>query len=390
MGLFRFFRKRKQEKALNEVESRYESNGLLEGEKLDGSTAKRYLLEQCEALTQCTTDLISARQEYESVTSYLTDIQIIENMDEEEHKRLVDIASSILSLEESKETMQNKVDKLPDAKFNIMDREKDDIPKAIGRLKENEQTQYIMKRDLDYLEGEKVEWIYEKSELEQEQKLLRKLSRVGVVLESILVCAFLSLFLLNYDAASTVVLVGLLVLGVVLCGILIRMENIKSQIKRCVINYNRAVKIQNSIKFKYVNITNAVDYAHERFQVTSAKELEKQWQLYLEAVKERERLSQANDDLSYYRESLMRLLRQYNLYDARVWPYQAAALVNAKEMVEVKHVLLERRQKIRNRIEKAVVTMKELRDEIVRLSKEQGVFTSEMKGILESVNKLLG
>ena len=40
--------------------------------------------------------------------------------------------------------------------------------------------------------------------------------------------------------------------------------------------------------------------------------------------------------------------------------------------------------------DEAVVTMKELRDEIVRLSKEQGVFTSEMKGILESVNKLLG
>ncbi len=389
MRLFHFFKKRKEHKNLEEVVNRYESTVLLDEQKSDILQVKKYLLERCESLANDTTDLVSAKKEYQSVTNYLTDIQVIETMDDQDRSKLTDIASSILSLEESRQSMQKKVGRLPDSRFNLLDRNKDEIPKAIMRLKENENTQYIMKKDLDYLDGEKVEWVYEKSELSRERELLRKISRIGVVLEFLVICTFMIFFFLELSTEASIALVVALGVALLLCFFLIRMQNLKVNQKKCTVNYNRAVKIQNSIKYRYINVTNAVDYSHEKFQVHDVKELEKDWQLYLEAVKEREKLSAADDELSYYRNNLVRLLRMYNLYDATVWQNQAIALVNSKEMVEVKHRLLERRQKIRTRIEKTTNEIRITKDEVMNISKEKNIFTPEMKGILDSVEYAL-
>ncbi|SFP90430.1 hypothetical protein SAMN02910358_00005 [Lachnospiraceae bacterium XBB1006] len=388
MGLFSFFKKRKSEAQFHEVVAHYDQNVDVP-EKTQQGDLRHQILEGCHQMEESATEYHNAKQEYQSLTSYLTDIQKIEDFGSEERNRLLEIATSIITLEDSTQSMREKVERLPDSKFYQMDREKNEIPKDIRRLKENEELQNMMKRDLDYLEGEKVEWTYEKGELTHEQNVLRIICRSSMIVEALVIAGFLTFFLMEAKMIYTVLLVCMLVIGVVVSGILIRMQNLKSLLKRCNMNYNRAVTIQNSIKLRYVNMKNAVDYTCERYGVSSARELEKNWQLYLEAVKELERLEQANDDLSYYKDALLRLLRRHNLYDAGIWPYQVHALVDHREMVEVKHLLLERRQKVRTRMETSIASIKSTKREVLALAKQHRVYPEEMRGILENIQALV-
>ncbi|MBE5906806.1 MAG: hypothetical protein E7277_08500 [Lachnospiraceae bacterium] len=388
MGLFSFFKKRKKSVELNEVVAHYDQTVDIP-DKTEKGDLRHQILEGCRQMEENATEYHNAKQEYQSLTSYLTDIQIIEDFSQEERTRLLEIATSIITLEDSTQSMREKVERLPDSKFYQMDREKNEIPKDIRRLKENEELQNMMKRDIDYLEGEKVEWTYEKGEVANEKKVLGIICRSSMIVEGLIIIAFVTCFMLEIKNIYTVLLVGMLVVGAAVSGLLIRMQNLKSLLKRCNMNYNRAVTIQNSIKLRYVNMKNAVDYTCERYGVSSAKELEKNWQLYLEAVKELERLEQANDDLSYYKEALLRLLRRHRLYDASIWPYQVHALVDHREMVEVKHLLLERRQKVRTRMENATASIKSTKRQVLAIAKQHRVYPEEMRGILENIQTLI-
>ena len=223
----------------------------------------------------------------------------------------------------------------------------DQIPYIIKRLKENEAYQTTVKRDMQYLEGEREEWRYYKEALEQECRLLRRLLYLlagGFIAAAILIVVLSQMmrfdvrmpFLLSVAAAGAAG--GLLVL---------RLQNDVADIKRSQANINRATTLLNKISFKYVNVTNAVDYACEKYHVENSYELNYIWDQYLEAVKEREKYERTNDDLEYFNDKLVRQLHAYRLYDARIWIHQAKALMDKKEMVEVKHELLVRRQKLR-------------------------------------------
>jgi hypothetical protein len=154
------------------------------------------------------------------------------------------------------------------------------------------------------------------------------------------------------------------------------------------VNANHAISLLNKTKIKYVNITNAVDYAHEKYHVHNARELEYQWEQYQEAVRERERMSLANQDLDYYNRKLVKELKKYQLYDADVWVDQPLALVNPSEMSELKHNLLVRRQKIRARLQYNADVVESERAKIDRLMKLNPEYADEIREIIRSVDQL--
>ncbi|MBQ1871308.1 MAG: hypothetical protein II147_03910 [Lachnospiraceae bacterium] len=386
----RFFKKRKEKKKLKEVTDRYEAD-ILSSERLkDIDFVKRYVVEQCEQMTKSATELSDLKKEYATLTSYLTDIQLIETMDEEDHNKLLDIANNIVNLNKAKKDMMETLGKIPDSRYNALDSYEDDIPKAIERLRENEHTQAVMKKDMEYLDGEKIEWAYEKSAINDEQNTLKKFSFLLILLIGSAAIVYFCLMNLYGGEKVHLALIIALISGVAECGILWRMQNNKRDILQCNVNYNKAVEIQNSVKLKYVNITNAVDYAHDKYNTKSADDLAADWQKYLEAKKDRERLIEANEDLEYYRNAMVELLRSYNLYDAITWPYQVDALLDPKEMVEVKHAHLEKRQNVRLRMGELIDTVRDTKNVVEKLTAEQNVLNAEVRGIIETVNRITG
>ncbi len=86
----------------------------------------------------------------------------------------------------------------------------------------------------------------------------------------------------------------------------------------------------------------------------------------------------------------MDFLESLHLYDSKIWEYQARALYDPNEMVEVKHRLVTRRQKIREQINHNTESVKLERDEIDRIMQEHNFFVPEILEIIHSVDKLCG
>ena len=123
------------------------------------------------------------------------------------------------------------------------------------------------------------------------------------------------------------------------------------QMRQATRNENQAINLLNVVCMKYANVTKAVEYTKDKYGVHNSTELNYTWEQYVTAVKEKEKFLRNNDDLEYFNGRLIRLLQRIDLYDRKIWLDQTKALIDEDEMVEIKHNLVKRRQKIRGHIE---------------------------------------
>ncbi len=390
MKIFKFFRRRnRKKKDVNEILEQV-TEELLPEDISDERKVQHYLLEHCEQIIENAKELEDQKSEYRVVTSYLKDIQLIEDMPEQEMTILKDTANSMIALNQSREDYLATTKKINDSQFAQMQREEDKMVSSIQTLQANEMYQAAVKRDMQYLEGEKTEWIYYRQELVNEQGILRRLAYVlfGVLLMLMTVILVLRV---GFEVETTYLFMILAAAGAIGgAAIFIRMQNNTSEMKKAEVNTNHAIVLLNKMKIKYVNATNAVDYACEKFHVNNSYELTYIWEQYMEAKKERDKFERNCDDLDYFQGKMMRMLRDYNLYDAKVWLTQTQALTDKREMVEIKHDLIERRQKLRNRIDYQMDAVLEQTEEIEDLMKKAGLDIPEVREIIASVNKLCG
>ncbi len=342
----------------------------------------------CEQMIEAARELKEEQDEYRVVTDYLKDIQLLEELEEDEYAEIRSAAEKLRNLDRARNEYQNSERRISDVQFIQMQQEEDRIPDAILRLQSNESYQASIKRDMNRLEGEKTEWQYNKLELLRQQKLLRGASfaLLGIFAMCVAILFVLQTgFRQDTKIAWLVILFLAAVCGV---GIFIKMSLNETEIRQSEVNMNYAIELLNKITFKYVNITNAVDYAREKYHVKNSYELNYLWEQYLCEVREREKFKQTNEDLQYFNTKLVRLLKRYRLYDAQVWVNQASALVDKKEMVEVKHSLIVRRQRLRSRMEINVRNLKDLRNRIDKMLTKQNMYTPEIRDIIDSIDQL--
>ena len=327
--------KRRAEKAKKIQKARQSAAAEQSGNENQGQENKKSIAtEYCEQIMDAARNLEETKREYKTVTDYLTDIQIIENLPEPEFEKIQETAQNVMNLNEARDAYLNRTKTISDAQFVQMEQLEYEMPEIIKRLQENEAYQNVVKRDMQYLEGEKQEWHYYQESLEQEKKLLHRLLYALIGLFAAAVAAIVILGLsMKFDIKMPFVAAALI--SGALGGMMVwRYQNDGMELKKAHANINRAIVLMNKVKFKYVNVTNAVDYACEKYHVKNSYELSYIWDQYLEAVKEREKYERTNDDLEYFNDKLVRQLHAYRLYDARIWIHQAKALMDKKEMVD--------------------------------------------------------
>lgn len=383
-----FFRKKKRKQSFEKKFGELEATVLSEKDYKNTRKIEQYVVERLEQMIELTKEIEDEKSEYRMVTSYLNDIQLIEEMPEEEHKKIVEIAVNVVQLNTARTEFLNSAKKLSDAQFTQLEQMEAEIPAAINRLSANEMYRDTLKKDMKYLEREKSEWVLRQEYLSHQMGRLRYLLyiMVGVAATAAVVMGMLQIILeldMFYGWMAWI-----FATAIVICVIYLRMQSDGEEIAQAQRCQNRAILLQNKVKIKYVNIANAVDYAHEKYHVESVAELKQQWDYYLEAVKERERYQRTNEDLEYFKGRLVRVLAQYKLYDAQVWVTQALALVDPKEMVEVKHGLINRRQKLRGRIEYNMNVINEQKAETEQLLDKVGDMRPQMEQILFAIDKL--
>lgn len=388
-----FFKRRKKKKKTEENGSFLESEADMKPSKPDLSDKKQvqhFVLECCEQIIEATKEIEEEKSEYRIVTEYLNDIQKLEELPKEEKQELHDAAESVGKLDKVREEYQKSPRKISDVQFVQMQQEDKTLPDAIRRLKTNETYQTTVKKDMNYLEGEKTEWYYTGKELRKQQKYL-KISSIVLLAVFAIAMVVIMVLQLNFRTDTTYARIFVIFAAAVGgFGIYMKMTLNQTGIKQAEVNMNRAIEILNKIKFKYISVTNAVDYAREKYHVKNANELNYIWEQYLIEAREREKFNQTNEDLDYFSDKLVRLLNRYHLYDAQVWVNQNSALMDKKEMVEVKHNLIVRRQKLRSRIDYSTQNIRESRDEIDRLLRKENIYTPEVREIINSIDRLSG
>ena len=383
-----FGKRRKKEQKIDEAfEKVYQEIETIENWD-DPKKLEHYILDSCEQIIGITKEIEGERAEYRIVTAYLTDIQSLEKLPEEQAKELKEVAANIVELNNARTNYLNSSHNITEEQFMLMEQEEEDMPLTIRRMLEHERYQAAVKKDKNILEAQKSQWEIERDEIKRERKLLKNLGIALLILYgTLLMLLFVAKQFSNFDL--TIPFLVLLFVGAFgTFGVYIRTNMLKKDMRIARQNYNKSVNLLNVVHMKYANVTKSVEYTMEKFGVHSSTELNYVWDQYVDAVKEKERFLRNNDDLEYFNGRLMRLLSKINLYDKKIWLSQTKALVDTDEMTEIKHNLVKRRQKIRDHIEENKEIVKSERKEIDRLMAEHEHYVPEIVEIIKSVDRL--
>ena len=385
-----FGKKRKKEQEIDEAFAKvYQEIETIDNWN-DPKKLEHYILDSCEQIIALTKEIEGEKTEYRIVTSYLTDIQTIEGLPEEMRQSIREAATNIEQLNAARQAYEKASYQISEEQFMLMEQEENDIPQTIHRLLDNERYQDKVRRDKNILEAQKNQWEIEREAIIGERKILK---RASVLLFLLYVTLLILLFVLQMMAKMDLTVAFLVLFCVGALGgaiIYFRSLYLQKQMRQATRNENQAISLLNVVCMKYVNVTKAVEYTKDKFGIHNSTELNYVWEQYTSAVREKEKFLRNNDDLEYFNGRLIRLLQRIDLYDRKIWLTQTKALIDDQEMVEIKHNLVKRRQKIRAHIEENRKIVQSERNEIDRLMTEHEHYVPEIIEIISSVDKLCG
>ena len=213
---FRWFRSKNKEKgdqqlaAEAEMENGTEAEGVekdleavpeqikLEKEKVDLTNKPirlDYIQRLYDGIREAKRQSEEIKAEYGQVTSYLKDIQLMDQALEEEKKVLKDTASAIVELTAEREKRKGRRYKFTDSQRAAMENFEPKVEDDISKLKEFEDYQIKIKHDMRQLDGEKRMLLRDKRDIIRKQSTLQLVSKVlgfmlalfGILLVTILV-----------------------------------------------------------------------------------------------------------------------------------------------------------------------------------------------------------
>ncbi len=351
---------------------------------------EHYILDSCEHIISTTKEIEALKAEYRVLTSYLEDIDTLKKLPQKDFSEISLIAKNIEDLERSKKIYKNTEPKLTEDQFVLISENEGSIPETIKRMKNNEKYQSSVENDMRMLEAEKNTYEIERDELLKTNSLIRRFS-------ILLFVAFASFVFLVFVLKASVhidirlyLFVILFVAAFAIFLLFIFYTNNTKRNKKLIRDINKTISLLNVVRMKYANVTSAIEFEKERFNVKTSMELNYLWDCYMEMVRMQEQYIQDNDDLEYFTGRLVRMLSNLNLYDAKIWLNQVAALVHEDVMAKVNHNLVERRQKIRDKIAENTKSVKSERDEIDRMMRIHNYYVPEIIEIITSVDRLCG
>ena len=312
---------------------------------------QQYIADNCEQIVEASNQIEDAKLEYQVVTEYLMDIQKIDEASENLKKEMLENARQMLTLMRERNQYQTSELRSSDPKFYGVRRYENNMLEDLKKMREDENYQRIVKNDLNQLETEKKKLLFQREDIAAGQNFLKKIA----VSVSVLVISLFILFAIVAIALQSDMTIPYMMTITMAAGsaAYIFFESRKNKYEVLLINkkINKAISLLNKVKIKYINNTSVLDYTYSKFNVKSSMELQYLWEQYQKAMEEERRYQNNTDRLNYYREALLEQLEELQVKDVEIWTSQAEALIDNKEMVEIRHTLNVRRQKLRERIE---------------------------------------
>lgn len=324
------------------------------------------------------------KTEYGQVTSHLKDIQLMDQALEEEKAVLNATASAIVELTKEREKLKGKRYKFTDAQRTAMENFESSAAGDVKKLKEFEEYQIKIKHDMRQLESEKSILFSEKRDIIKKQSTLQLVSKtLGWILLMFGILLVTILFVLQVDIRVPFIATAVFAFVVIFIIVIESKKNRTDMViteRKC----NRAISLLNRVKIKYVNNTRTIDYMCSKYRVRNATELEFVHDQYSKAKREWARQREDAFRLNELNEILMEELKKLGVKDRDIWFGQAEAIVDAREMVEVRHSLNERRQKLRSQIDYNNGIMQDFIKELERIRNKKPEYAQEIEDVLKN------
>lgn len=384
--LKKLFGRKKKEEYIEEIEESSES-GILSRDSIDlqdQAQRMRYVRSCLEQLADAETELEALKKEYGMVTSYLTDMEEIEALPPMPKQELIRVADKISAYEKEKNLYEEGRQRMTEALFTQMERMEDEVAEGIEKLTEAEEYQEKIRQDMRRLSAEKHAYQYRKHDLGNVMVNMRGM----MIITSFAFVTCMAILLLLQTLLRMEIGIGyiLTAAATAFAVFLIYMKYTeaakeKRQVERSI---NRLILLQNRVKIRYVNNTNLLDYLYVKYKTASAEELSSRWEAYQKEKEERMKVKELHAELEFQRKELLQILRRFQIRDPEIWLRQTQAITNPKEMVEIRHSLILRRQKLRKQMEYNDHLAESAQGEIKSLAEEFPAYAPE---IMEMVSQ---
>lgn len=349
----------------------------------DEEQRSRYVTGCLEQMAEAAKEINQLNGEYSLVTAYLTDMEEIEALPEETREELNQIANRLLVLENERQQYLDKKNRMRDSDYYKIRKQENEVQDGIRKLKEAEQYNKLVKKDLKRLDGERHAFDYRKNELLTAQANLRGMA---VIFVCALVACLIMLAILQFGFgmdAFAGFFIAILAGAIAITVVCVKYMDADREIGSVERSISKLIQLQNKVKIRYVNNTNLLEYLCMKYDTDNASTLEKCWNNYQEEKEARKQFAEAEAKTEYYQKELVRQLSRFRVSDPGRWINQVGALLDPREMVEIRHELIVRRQSLRQQLEYNNNVAQTARDEIMTVVHEQPRWAADIMDMVD-------
>ena len=319
---------------------------------MDDPVQRREYIGSClQQMEEASRQLDALEVEYADVTSHLRDMEEIDSLPPEQRAEVTDCAQRIIESQEQQEKFVKRKSKMSDEDFEHMERLQAQAQIGAEKLLEAENFQKKIKNDLKRLDSEHQAYLFREEELE---KTIESSKTLTIVIGVTLCLIIIFLLILQFGLKLNVTygfMISILLSAIVITVLYVQSTGAVVELKSVKKSISKLIMLQNSVKIRYVNNTNLIDYLCMKYRVMNSAELSSMYDKYLKEKKEREKYEDSRRSLDANQKDLIYILRHYRVKDPDIWVHQVEALISHNEEVEIRHSLNVQRQSLRKRME---------------------------------------
>ena len=322
--------------------------------------------------------------EYTLVTAYLTDMEEIEALPDHMRETVTELAVRLSGLEGEVSEYKEKKNRMSDLEYYTLLKNENEAEEGLRKIREGERYAVKIKKDLRRLDGERHAYEFRRSELEKQMNDGRGM--VVIFLTAYAVCmGLLAVFqfalemdsFIGYFLATAAIAIAVTVLCV-------RYMDADKERLRVSKAYNKLIVLQNRVKIRYVNNRQLLHYLYMKYNVKNGEHLDRIWKAYQQEKEERRQYSEAQAQSEIYQKQLVDTLASYRIQYPDRWIHQVPALLDKRDMVELRHGLILRRQALREQMEYNRGLAQTARDEILEVAKTYPTYAREILDMMDA------
>ena len=348
---------------------------------------KRYIVNCLEQITEASREIDLLTGEYTLVTSYLTDMEEIEALPAQQRGEINRTAGKISALEQERSKYREKKNRMKDADYYAIRKREDEIEEGIQKIREGEKYGNLVRQDLHRLDGERHAYEYRRNELEN---LMNNQRGMAVIFLTALIVCVIMLAVLQFAFEMDTYVGYFLAVGagaVAISYVCIKYMDSDRELQRVEKTINKLIQLQNKVKIRYVNNCQLMEYLYLKYNTDSAARLEKLWKMYQDEKEERKQFAEAEAKIEYYQKQLVEQLSNYRVQMPERWIGQTAALLDKREMVEIRHELIQRRQALRKQMDYNQEVAETARNEVKDVAAAYPRYAKEILSMVERYDR---